>query len=200
VFRVGYLARIAPEKGLHRLAEAFARFRERAPGARARLEAAGYLAPAHKPFLDEIRRSLERGGHEFVYHGAVDRAGKQAFLRQVDVLSVPATYDEPKGLFLLEAMASQVPVVQPRRGAFTEIVERTGGGLLVDPEDVDGLADGLHTLWRDRALRARLGRRGAEGTRAHYTIQGAVDRLVRVYEDVLSGAGGDVPRLAATAP
>jgi glycosyltransferase involved in cell wall biosynthesis len=197
LFRVGYLARIAPEKGLLQLAEAFARFRKRAPEARARLDAAGYLAPANRPYLDEIRRSMERGGHDFVYHGAVDRAGKLAFLRQVDVLSVPATYDEPKGLSLLEAMASQVPVVQPRRGSFTEIVERTGGGLLVAPDDAESLADGLYTLWRDRALRVRLGRRGAEGTRAHYTIQGAADRLVRVYEDVLSGAG---PRLAAAAP
>jgi glycosyltransferase involved in cell wall biosynthesis len=34
-------------------------------------------------------------------------------------------------LFLLEAMASGVPVVQPRRGGFVEIVEKTGGGLLV---------------------------------------------------------------------
>ena len=46
-------------------------------------------------------------------------------------MSVPATYDEPKGVSLLEAMACGVPVVQPRRGAFTEIVEKTGGGLLV---------------------------------------------------------------------
>ena len=44
---------------------------------------------------------------------------------------MPATYAEPKGLSLLEAMANGVPVVQPRRGAFPEIVERTGGGLLV---------------------------------------------------------------------
>ena len=54
---------------------------------------------------------LDRAGlaGEFTYRGAVDRAGKLAFLRSLDVLSVPATYDEPKGVFLLEAMASGVP-------------------------------------------------------------------------------------------
>ena len=61
---------------------------------------------------------------EMTYHGEIDRAGKRAFLRELDVLSVPATYDEPKGMFLLEAMASGVPVVQPRRGAFIEVVEQ----------------------------------------------------------------------------
>ena len=65
----------------------------------------------------------------------LDREEKIAFLRRLDVLSVPATYDEPKGMFLLEAMACGVPVVQPRRGGFTEIVEKTGGGLLVEPDD-----------------------------------------------------------------
>ena len=90
---------------------------------------------------------------EFVYRGAVDRAGKLEFLRSLDVLSVPATYDEPKGMFLLEAMASGVPVVQPRRGAFTEVVEKTGGGLLVEPDSPEALADGLHRMWSDRQLR-----------------------------------------------
>ena len=73
------------------------------------------------------------------------------------MLSVPATYDEPKGMFLLEAMASGVPVVQPRRGAFTEVVEKTGGGLLVTPDDPDSLADGLHALWSDRDRARALG-------------------------------------------
>ena len=70
---------------------------------------------------------------EFMYHGAVDREGKLAFLQTLDVLSVPAPYDEPKGVFLLEAMGEGVPVVQPRRGAFTEIVERTGGAACSCP-------------------------------------------------------------------
>lgn len=183
-FRIGYFARVAPEKGLHVLADAYIRLRERTAGAPIQLEAAGYLAPAHQGYLDEVKRSLERGGvaHEFTYHGAVDRAGKLAFLQSLDVLSVPATYDEPKGVFLLEAMGAGVPVVQPRRGAFTEIVERTGGGTLVAPDDPAALADGLLALWKDRALAERLGRQGFAGVREHYSVQKSADRLLAVYE------------------
>ncbi len=80
--------------------------------------------------------------HEFRYRGVLDRPHKIDFLRNLDVLSVPATYDEPKGMFLLEAMANGVPVVQPRRGAFPEIMEKTGGGILVEPDDTASLARG----------------------------------------------------------
>jgi glycosyltransferase involved in cell wall biosynthesis len=187
VFRIGYLARLAPEKGLAQLAEAYRLFRRREPKAAVRLEAAGYLAAAHRPYLAEVMREFERAGlsGEFTYHGAVDREEKIAFLQSIDVLSVPATYDEPKGMFLLEAMASGVPVVQPRRGAFVEIVESTGGGLLVKPDDPEALAEGLHAMWRDRAAAAETGRRGAEQMRTRYTIQQSAARLLEVYADVL---------------
>ncbi|PYR60152.1 MAG: hypothetical protein DMF85_05945 [Acidobacteria bacterium] len=168
-FRVGYSARVAPEKGLHVLAESYIHLRSLEPHAEMRLDAAGYLAPAQADYLDRIRRDLDNAGlaGEFTYRGAVDRAGKLAFLRSIDVLSVPATYDEPKGVFLLEAMAAGVPVVQPRRGAFTEIVERTGGGLLVEPDNPRAIADGLRTLWRDRARRpGALQHRAVSGSAA----------------------------------
>jgi glycosyltransferase involved in cell wall biosynthesis len=184
VFRVGYLGRIAPEKGLHLLADAFARLRKKTGGRRVRLDAAGYLAAGDKPYLAEVQRSLERAGvaGDFAYHGEVDRAAKVDFLRRLDVLSMPATYDEPKGFPLLEAMACGVPVVQPRRGAFVEIVEKTGGGLLVEPDSAEALADGLYRLWNDRASSREMGRRGYDGVRRHYTIEQSVDRLIAVYE------------------
>ncbi len=185
-FRVGYFARVAPEKGLHVLADAYTRLRARTSGAKMRLEAAGYMAPAQAPYLDGIKRDLAKAGlaDEFEYHGAVSRDGKLSFLKTLDALSVPAPYDEPKGVFLLEAMGVGVPVVQPRRGAFTEIVEKTGGGLLVPPEDPQALADALHTLWQDRPLAERLAQLGFEGVREHYSIQRSTDRLMAVYEQV----------------
>src|SRR3954463_11312392 len=178
-FRVGYFARVSPEKGLHVLADAYIELRRRTKGAAMRLEAAGYMAPAQAAYLEEITRKLGAAGlaEEFKYHGSVDRDGKLAFLRSLDVLSVPATYDEPKGVFLLEAMAAGVPVVQPRRGAFTEIVERTGGGVLVPPDSAEALADALFSLWRDRPALERLGQRAFDGVREHYTVQRSTDRL-----------------------
>jgi glycosyltransferase involved in cell wall biosynthesis len=187
-FRIGYFARIAPEKGLHVLADAYVRFRRKSGDARARLDAAGYTAPAHRTYLNDVRRTLEKAGlaGEFSYRGVLDRDGKIAFLRGIDVLSVPATYDEPKGMFLIEAMASGVPVMQPRRGAFIEIVEKTGGGLLVEPDNPDSLADGFHALWRDRATVATLGERAFQGVRAHYTVAHSAARLLGVYEDAVA--------------
>ncbi len=189
-FRVGYLARIAPEKGLQLLAQAYVRLRRKMNGAPARLEVAGYMAPEHRPYLDGARAVLAQAGlqDEMTYHGEIDRAGKRAFLRELDVLSVPAIYDEPKGLSLLEAMASGVPVVQPRRGAFIEVVNKTSGGVLVDQDDPDALASGLHSLWADPATRERLGRAAYDGVRAHYTIAHSADRLTRVYESLTSAA------------
>src|SRR5258708_33766196 len=105
-----------------------------------------------------MKRDIEKAGlgEELEYHGAVDRNGKLSFLKTLDALSVPAPYDEPKGVFLLEAMGVGVPVVQPRRGAFTEIVEKTGGGLLVPPGDPQALAGAVHPPWQDVPLAARL--------------------------------------------
>ncbi|HEY6361056.1 MAG TPA: glycosyltransferase family 4 protein [Vicinamibacterales bacterium] len=189
-FCIGYFARVAPEKGLHVLADAYVRFRRRAADVSARLDVAGYLAPAHERYLADARRTLSQAGFgdEFTYHGELDRDGKVAFLRGLDVLSVPATYDEPKGMFLLEAMASGVPVVQPRRGAFVEMVERTGGGVLVTPDDPQRLADALCDLWQDRATRRALGDRAFHGVRAHYTVAHSADRLIGVYRDVAARA------------
>jgi glycosyltransferase involved in cell wall biosynthesis len=186
VFRIGYFARVAPEKGLHVLAEAYPLFRKKTGGAPVRFEAAGYLSRDHEPYLEKVKRGLEKAGvaNEFTYHGAVDRDGKLAFLRTLDVLSVPAPYNEPKGVFLLEAMASGVPVVQPRRGSFTEMVENTGGGLLVAPDDPAAVADGLYQLWSDPERRRALADRAFTGVRKHYSIQHATDIQVQVYESL----------------
>jgi glycosyltransferase involved in cell wall biosynthesis len=196
-FRVGYFARVAPEKGLHVLAGAYKRLRARTPREKMRLDAAGYLAPAQAPYLEGVRRDLANAGlaGEFMYHGAVDRDGKLAFLQALDVLSVPAPYDEPKGVFLLEAMGEGIPVVQPRRGAFTEIVEKTGGGILVPADDTEALADALHRLWQDRPLTERLGRAGFDGVREHYSIERSADRLMAVYDALVA----DDSRLKAEA-
>lgn len=186
-FTVGFLGRIAPEKGLRVLAEAYRMLRQSGELPEARLEAAGYMAADCKPYLDDVQKILRDAGleHEFHYRGTLERAEKIAFLQTLDVMSMPATYDEPKGVSLLEAMACGVPLVQPRRGSFTEIVERTGGGLLVQPDDSRSLADGILKIARDQQLAAELSANGIRGVRQHYTAAHMADKVLEAYESVI---------------
>ena len=96
------------------------------------------------------------------------------------MLSVPSPYAEPKGLYLLEALATGVPVVEPKHGAFPELLEQTGGGLLFAPGDVRDLADRLLELQRDPARRQELGRRGSEGARRHYSSARMAERTLEI--------------------
>jgi glycosyltransferase involved in cell wall biosynthesis len=196
-FTIGFFARIAPEKGLQVLCDAYRAMRARGDLPNARLEAAGYLAPEHKSYLLNIEKQMEEAGlaSEFHYRGVVDRQEKIAFLQKLDLLSVPATYNEPKGMFLLEAMACAVPVVQPRRGAFPEIIEKTGGGLLVEPDDAESLAAGILRIYGDPMLAKELGRSGFEKVREHYSVARMCDRALEVYERV-AGRGCE-PQMTA---
>ena len=182
-FRVGYFARIAPEKGLHVLAEAYRLLRQREDFPPARLEAAGYLAPEHRPYLEKIERELREAGlaDEFHYHGALEREAKLNFFQNVDVISVPTTYAEAKGLSVLEAMASGVPVVQPRHGSFTEMIERTNGGLLFEPQNAAALADAIYSLWKNPEFANDLARQGAASVRQQYSVAQMAERALNVY-------------------
>jgi len=186
-FTIGYLARITPEKGLYLLCEAYRLLKKRTALSGSRLWVAGYLAPEHKSYLGHIRKNMEDWGlaSDFHYHGELDRPGKLNFLKEISVLSVPESYADPKGLFLLEAMASGTPVVQPRRGAFTEIVEKTGGGILVEPDSPEDLARGLSELWENADRRRQLGVQGYEGVRRHYSVSQMVTAAIAVYESIL---------------
>jgi glycosyltransferase involved in cell wall biosynthesis len=158
-FTVGYFARICPEKGLHQLVEAFRILHKDHP--RTRLVAAGYLGARDKAYFNSLLRGAADLGDAFRYVGSPpDHAGKVAFLKSLDVLSVPTVYREPKGLYVLEALANGVPVVQPRHGAFPEILEATGGGLLFQPGDAADQARKLAELLGFPQRRVELAERG----------------------------------------
>jgi glycosyltransferase involved in cell wall biosynthesis len=185
-FTIGYLARIAPEKGLDVLAEAYIALRKRSGTVSTRLIAAGYMAPEHEPYLEAVRSRLRSANldREFEYRGELDRAHKVSFLHEMDVLSVPTTYKEPKGMFVFEAMACGVPVVQPAHGAFPEIIDRTGGGIVVEPGNPEALADGIMTLRHDTALAESMSKAGLAGVRHHYSVSRMAEQAESVYAEL----------------
>ncbi len=128
---IGYLARMAPEKGLHQLVEAFEQLAANPrPGTKGlHLRLAGWMGPQHQDYWQQQRERLEsitRANPSFTwdYAGSVDRAGKIEFLRSLDLFCVPTVYAEPKGRFLLEAVCLGIPYVMPDHGAFPEMHRR----------------------------------------------------------------------------
>jgi glycosyltransferase involved in cell wall biosynthesis len=182
--RIGYLARLAPEKGLHVLAEAFIELAKR--DANVRLEIAGWLGKQQHEYWQAIEQRFASAGvsDRVHYWGSVDRGGKLEFLRNIDVLSVPATHFEPKGLFVLEALAAGVPVVLPDHAAFPELIERLGGGYLVAPEDPVALADRLQNVLADLPAARALGAQGREQVLQHSTTAHEARRLAEILQQL----------------
>jgi glycosyltransferase involved in cell wall biosynthesis len=188
-FVIGYLARVSPEKGLHRLAEAFQLIRERR-GDRpphCRLRVAGWLGPDQVAYLEQVRQALEKARliDDFEYVGNIDRGQKLQFLRTLDVLSVPVSYRAPKGAYVLEAWASGVPAVQPRIGAFPELLEATGGGLLCEPENTADLAAAIERLIDAPAEARAMGQRGRQAVYERFHHRRLAEETAAVYEELL---------------
>lgn len=187
---VGYLARQAPEKGLHLLVDAFRLLAERAGADNVGLRVAGYTSPGDRAYVKEQQSRLDGWGlsHRVRWHGEVDRRGKLRLLDEVDVFSVPTIYRESKGLPVLEALASGVPVVQPRHGSFPEILRLTEGGVLVPPGDASALADALWQLREDPARRRELGRRGREVVHRTLSDGRMAEETARVFDRVVAAS------------
>lgn len=188
-FTIGYFARICPEKGLHHLVEAFIRLRRMPGTAGARLHVSGWLGEGNRGYFHEQRKRLGSEGllADFTHVECPDHASKVRFLRQLDVLSVPTVYREPKGLYVLEALANGVPVVQPRHGSFPELVEITGGGVLVEPDSPAQLAAALRELIDDPGRLEQLGSRGRAVVHDRFHAARMAEETVAVYRRYAAG-------------
>jgi len=183
-FTVGYFARICPEKGFHQIVDAFIELRKMAGTAGARLHASGWLGENNRPFYAEQARKIEAAGlsADFLHVECPSHADKVRFLHGVDVLSVPTVYHEPKGLYVLEALANGVPVIQPAHGSFPELIEATAGGVLVEPGSPQALAEALHRAMGDRAGMIEMGRRGRAVVHERFTARRMAEETAALYE------------------
>lgn len=183
---VGYFARMCREKGLELLVEAFLILKQRARVPGVQLRIGGGLGPSDRPLVEGIRQRLLSSGHlpDVEFWPNLDRAAKIKFLRSLSVFSTPATYSEAFGLYVIEALAAGVPVVQPRHAAFPEILEATGGGLLCAPGDPKELALAWEQLLLDPERARALGATGARSVRDLFSVERMAANMLEVFKEV----------------
>ena len=161
---IGYLARLSADKGLHNLISAFIELQKRESLPETRLQIAGWLGKDHEVFAEEQFQRLADAGlaDRYQHLGSIERNEKLRMLADMDILCVPTDYHEPKGLYVLEALACGVPVVQPAHGVFPELIDDLKGGLLYESGNIDDLVEKLERLVRDSAIRNQLGKAGRQ--------------------------------------
>ncbi len=186
-FTIGYFARIDPDKGFHNIVDAFCILKSSDGCPPCRLRASGWMGEHNRPYYEQQINKLEDANllSDFEYVDCPDHASKVRFLRQIDVLSVPTTYREPKGLYLLEAWANGIPVVQPQHGSFPELIEATGGGLLAAPDDPEDLALVLREVLDDPVRVTEMGRKAQQVVKERFHADAMAIATVDVYRKYL---------------
>jgi len=184
---IGYFARLCKDKGLGCLVDAYLILRRESPEP-VQLLIGGAMTKTDEPFVDRMQARLREAGveGEVTWRPNTDLAGKVRLLQSCSVFSVPATYGESFGLYVIEALACGVPVVQPNHAAFPELLAVTGGGVLVPPDDPAALARAWRNLIADPARARELGYAGRTKVLSHFTAARMATDVLAVCRKVTS--------------
>ena len=199
---LGYLARMCPPKGLGTLVDAYLLLRKRGRVKGLKLRVAGAQTAGDVSYVESLRARLdaEGVGADAAFFPNIDRAEKVAFLRGLSAFSVPATYGESFGLYVIEALAAGVPVVQPRHAVFPELLAETGGGVLCEPDDPSALADALEALLLDPERARALGEQGRRTVIERFNVDVMAENVARVFAGVMEQAPSVTPGKVAHVP
>ena len=181
---VGYISRMCHKDGFDIVVDAFIELKKKSGFEDVKLIATGGSTGDDTKFLKEQKRKLKENNLLSFFEIIPEFSGKTInnFFKKVAVVSVPVRIGEAFGLYLLEAMASGVPVVQPALGAFPEIIEISGGGVTYMPNTPQKLSETWAELLSNPEKLEELSKKGHEATRNKFNIHSHVKEIITLYE------------------
>ncbi len=181
---IGYISRMSESSGLGLLVDAFLILKEDSRLNKLKLHAAGGYTGDDRRFIEGLRKKLTARGlnDDVEFFQDFDRKSRLKFLHSLSILSVPVLQGEAYGTYMIEALASGVPVVQPKLGAFPELIKATGGGIFYEPNDAVSLAGALLKLLLNSGKARELGRQGRKSVERHFSSEGMAVKTMNVYK------------------
>ena len=170
---LGFFARMCKEKGLDTLVDTFILLKKRNRIPNLKLNVGGAMGPSDEPFVNDLKLRLQGNGvlGDATFFSNLTKEQKQQFFRRISVMSVPAMYSEAFGLYLLEAWAAGVPVVQPPAASFPELVAATSGGLVARSPAPESLADAIEEILSDEQKRQSMARAARAAVEERFTAE-----------------------------
>ncbi len=181
---LGYLARICPEKGIDRLIDAALLLQQKSGHERTQVRAAGYLGKAHQDFYAKLEKRIQQSplARQYTYLGEVDRLQKLSLFDTSTIACTPTAYPEPKGLYVLEALARGCPVALPHHGSFPELIDLTHGGFTTPPGDANAMANALASLLDSPQRRQEMSQAGHAAIHDHFLDTHMAQGMLEVFE------------------
>ena len=183
---VGYISRMCEKDGFDIVVDAFIDLKKKPGFEDVKFIATGGLTGDDKKFMKEQKQKIENSGltRDVEIIEEFEGEARHEFFNKVAITSVPVRIGEAFGMYLLESMASGVPVVQPALGAFPEIVEVSRGGVTYMPNTPEKLSETWATLLNDPQKLGDLSMEGYKGTKERFNIHSHAAEIVGLYESL----------------
>jgi glycosyltransferase involved in cell wall biosynthesis len=171
-----FLGRITPEKGFVWLLRALAEVK-----VSLHMDIAG---SGNQEQEQAIRRLAERLGlmNRITFHGWVNEAKAIQLIQGARALVFPSVWHEPAGIVSLEAAAAGRPIIASSVGGIPEYACRLQNAVLVEPNDVQGLARSIEQLATDSSLAKRMGAEGRKMAKENFSLEKHLEELMSLYK------------------
>ncbi len=185
---IGYFDRVSEHNGFDKLVDAFIDIKTKNIIPDLALHVCGGYTADDKEFIaKQIKKIRDNNLQKNIKICNEFRGDNKAeFFENVDVISVPVRKLDGYGLYILEANGAGIPVVQPATGAFPEILEMTGGGIIYSPDTVSELSKNLVKILTDNNLRKKLGETGSVNIRSKLSLDKMAEGLSAIYSKISS--------------
>lgn len=185
---IGYLSRLNKENGFEILVDAFIKLKENPKFSNAKLKVTGGKTGDDDKFIsrqiDKLKRKGFQNDIEFIDDFRTESLG--SFFEGLTLLSVPVLEGEAFGLYQIESLASGIPLVQPKLGAFPEIIEASGGGVIYQPNTAEVLAQKLAEVLSNPEQIKLMSINGRKSVEEKFNTKILIKKMIEVYESVVS--------------
>ncbi|MCC6578875.1 MAG: glycosyltransferase family 4 protein [Phycisphaeraceae bacterium] len=179
--------RLVEKKGFVHLIDAMDVLRQRGVSVRCTIAGNG-------PLEDSLRRRIadkQLGDFVRMTGKAIKQEEIPAFMRQGDVYALPCVWasdNDVDGLpqMLMEAMACGCPVISTKLVGIPDLILDGRTGLLVEPHDVEQLADAIQHMLADRDMTRRMALAGRQRVLDAFNLDTCLEPLIRHYRSYLS--------------